>query len=312
MKKMNKVIVTGATGFIGRCLTEFLIKKGIEVYGVGRNMEILNSLAKDKHFHPIVLDFKDYNLINQVIKVQDIDVFFHTAHFGVNGKNKNDYRIQLNNAIAAGDAVNAAAQMKCERFLYVGSVDEYEACMKPDDKFIIPSHSRVYGLSKFAADNIGKTIAFSMRMEYVSVLLSLTYGEGNKTGILPNTIIRNSRQKEPIKLIKGNNLFDMIYVEEAVEGIIAVAEKGINMESYYIGHTELKTFKDTVKDICKVIKSESELYFGEYPDPEYNIDYHSINRNKLYDDTGYKCNYDFAESIRNTANWLEYYDKNNM
>ena len=57
---MQKVIITGATGFIGRRLSEMLMAQGVEVFGVGRKIEILDELAKNPLFHPVKADFEDY------------------------------------------------------------------------------------------------------------------------------------------------------------------------------------------------------------------------------------------------------------
>lgn len=301
---MKKVIITGATGFIGRKLAETLMAQGVEVYGVGRKTEVLDELATNPLFHPVKAEFEDYSILAEKIHERGFDVFFHIAHLGVNGVEKSDYRIQLMNTTISCDAVISAKRLACKRFLLTGSVDEYEANIKLDATFIPPSHSRIYGIAKFASENIGKTIALENNIEFVSVLLSLTYGEGNKTRILPNTIIRNAVTGQPIKLISGNNLFDMNYIDETVGGIIAAAEKGHNLESYYVGHHDLSTFRETVIKLCKVIESKSELLFGEYPDPDYNIDYSSINKEKLYIHTGYKCKADFEDSLLKTRKWL--------
>lgn len=301
---MNKVIITGATGFIGRRLSETLMAQGIEVYGVGRNLKILNELAKNPLFHPVRAEFKEYSILDRKINERGFDVFYHIAHLGVNGADKSDYRIQLMNTTISCDAVISAKRLTCKRFLFAGSVDEYEASLKLDAPFIAPSHSRIYGIAKFASENIGKTIALKNDIEFVSVLLSLTYGEGNKSRILPNTIIRNAEIGQPIKLISGNNLFDMNYIDETVGGIIAAAEKGRNLESYYVEHHDLSTFRETVIRICDIIGAKSELLFGEYPAPDYNIDYSSINKEKLYIHTGYKCKTDFSESLLKTRDWL--------
>lgn len=306
---MGKVIITGATGFIGRRLSETLIARGVEVYGVGRKQVILDELSNYQLFHPVKAEFEDYSELDQKIKERGFDVFYHIAHLGVNGSEKSDYRIQLMNTMISCDAVISAKRLGCKRIVFAGSVDEYEANIKMDAPFIPPSHSRIYGIAKFASENIGKTIARENGIEYVSVLLSLTYGEGNKTKILPNTIIRNAEAGLPIKLISGNNLFDMNYIDETVGGIIAAAEKGQNLESYYVGHHDLMTFRETVVKMCEVIGSKSELLFGEYPDPDYNIDYSSINKEKLYIHTGYKCKADFAESLSKTREWLLRQDK---
>ena len=147
---MKKVIVTGATGFIGRHLTETLLLQGIEVYGIGRNRAVLEELSVHNLFHPVYADFEEYQNLDQRIQEREFDVFFHIAHLGVNGASKSDYRIQLNNTMIACDAVITARRLGCKRFLFAGSVDEYEACLKPDASFIQPTHSRIYGIAKFA------------------------------------------------------------------------------------------------------------------------------------------------------------------
>ena len=308
---MKKVVITGATGFIGKKLTIELLNKGVVVYGIGRNQQVLDELAENLNFHPVKAEFEDYSIIDKKIDERGFDVFFHIVHLGVNGANKSDYRIQLMNTTISCDAVISASRLGCKRFVYAGSVDEYESCLKPDSPFVAPSHSRIYGITKFASENIGKVISRENNIEYVTALLSLTYGEGNKTAILPNTIIRNAERNHPIKLISGNSLFDMNYVDETVGGLIAIAERGHNLESYYVGHHDLLTFRETVKKICEVIGAQSELLFGEYPDPDYNIDYSSINKEKLYIDTGYKCKADFSESLLRTKNWLLEQDRKN-
>ena len=306
---MDKVVVTGTTGFIGKRLTETLLAQGVEVYGVGRNIEVLNQLSLNRLFHPVRAEFENYTDLDQIIKERGFDALFHVAHLGVNGAYKSDYRIQLMNTAIACDTIISGKRLGCRRFVFAGSVDEYEANIQLDAEFIAPSHSRIYGIAKFASENIGKTISLENDIEYVSALLSLTYGEGNKTNILPNTIIRNAEKCQPIKLISGNNLFDMNYIDETVGGIIAVAEKGHNLESYYVGHQDLMTFRETVVRICDIIGSESKLLFGEYPDPDYNIDYVSINKEKLFMHTGYKCNANFSDSILKTKEWLLFQDK---
>ncbi len=299
-----KAVITGVTGFIGRHLADRLLKNGVYVYGVGRDFDKCKELLQYKNFKMIRLDFGSYHYLDHIIKDTNIDVFFHMAHMGVNGVNKVDYKIQLENSIAACEVVEAAKRLNCKRFVFSGSVDEYEINYSPDDPFKEPSHSRTYALCKYASENIGKVIAHKSEMEYVTALLTLTYGEGNKTNILPNVLIRNSLMGKQMNLIKGDNYFDLIYISDAVDAIITMAKKGKNMESYYVGHHNLRTFRQTVLDICKILESDIELKFGSYQDADNPIDYTLIDREKLWRDTGFACNSSERTAILNTANWI--------
>ena len=302
---MFKVFVTGATGFIGKVLCSTLLERGVTVYGVGRNEDVLRELGENKKFHAISLDFNDYSNLDKIVKDRDFDCFFHLANYGVNGADKENYKIQLTNTMIACDAVNIAHTLGCKRFVFVGSVDEFEACSKPDSAYINPTHSRVYGSAKYSAECIGKVLAGKFDMEYVTAILSLTYGVGNNTNILPNVIIRNSLNGKKIDLIEGNNTYDIIFVSEAVEGIIAISERGISMESYYVGHEQLRTFKDIVEEINDSLEHKIELRFGFYKDHGNTIDYGIIDRNKLYRDTGYKCSVCLKDGIAKTYTWIK-------
>lgn len=301
---MKRAVVTGATGFIGSHICKALLNQEYEVYGVGRTEKKFEQFNKIPNFHPIILDFDRYNTLDEIISDKGFDLFFHTALFGVNGTNKKDYKIQFKNTIISCDVVKLAKKLMCKRFVFIGSVDEFESCFAPDSEFRLPNHARIYGLAKFAAENIGKTIAAEIGIEYVSALLSLTYGEGNNNNILPNMIIKNSLTNSPVDLISGDNYFDMIYIDDAVRGILAIAKLGRNMESYFVGHNDLKTFRNYVEDICAVLGTEMELRFGSYPDSDSVIRFENIRRTKITDDTGFVCSMSLKDGILKTKEWL--------
>lgn len=304
MSKKKKVIITGVTGFIGQALALKFLNDGAEVFGIGRNPEKFAKLDQFKEFHKYVLDFEQYDDISKLIKEEEIDFFFHTAYRGVNGPKKSDCLVQLQNLEVACKTVFQAIELGVKRYLYIGSVDEYEITKFPDKEFNEPTHSRIYAAIKYSSEVIGKVLAYENKLEYVCALLSLTYGEGNNTNILPNMIIRNAHNSEPINLISGNDYFDMISINEAINGIIAVATEGKCYESYFIGHEKLRTFKEIVISMCETIGYTGELNFGKYPDPSFAIEYDKIDRKKLYKDTGYRCEENFSESILETKKWL--------
>lgn len=301
---MKKAIVTGASGFIGSHICKELLNRGYEVYGIGRNRDKLSKVSESPAFKKVSMDFESYSEMPEIIEERGFDFFIHAALFGVNGADKKDYRVQFKNTIVACDAVKTAKALGCRRFVLIGSVDEFEACFAPDAPFVMPSHARVYGLAKFVAENIGKTLALEADIEYVSAMLSLTYGEGNKTNILPNTIIRNSISETPMNLISGGNYFDMIYIDDAVSGILSVANKGKNMESYFIGHRDLKTFRSYVEEICYILGTGIELRFGSYKDSSAVVKFEEINREKAFLDIGYECRTELKDGILRTRDWL--------
>ena len=130
------------------------------------------------------------------------------------------------------------------------------------------------------------------------------YGENNKSKQLVNVVLSALNNKTPPKLVEGNNLYDLVYIGDIADALIAIGRKGHSGKEYYIGHRELKTFREWMIEMRDVIAPEVELKFGEYIDNQ-KIDYSMIDLDLLYRDTGFECHADFAEKIKESAEWLK-------
>lgn len=301
--EIKTVIITGATGFIGGALARRLLEKNVKVYAIDIVEERLNELKSYGNVIPIKASFEEYGKISSLIK-DEIDVFYHFAWQGVYGKAFEDYALQLSNAKYAGDAINLAIKTKCKKFVLAGTRNEYEvANYLFDDKSNL-RYTCIYGMSKLAAEMTCKTIASNNEIQYSAGLIAIAYGENNQSKMLPNVLIKTLLNNEEPRLIVGNCLYDMIYIEDIVEAFICIGMKGHNMKSYYVGHRKPRIFKDMVQEIGTIINDKIKLKFGEYPE-EMGIDYSKIELDALYNDTGFECKADFRESILKTAEWIK-------
>lgn len=303
---MKTAVVTGATGFIGKYLTQKLIEKGVKVYGIGTDVRRLNVEEFGENFVPLVADFRVYDNLEKYID-EDIDVFYHMAWQGGFTTALKDYALQLGNAKAACDALTSASNMKCKKFVYAGTVNEIEINQFMNNERFEPRNTNIYASAKVAADMICRTLAHNAGMMYCSALIPLPYGVGNASRQLINTVIKNCYSDLPSKLITGNNQYDIAHISDIVEALYCIGLSGKSMKSYYIGHRKLKTFKEVVMDIREAINPNAELRFGEYQD-SLNMDYSYTDLDALYNDTGFECKADFARTIQEQAEWLKSID----
>lgn len=301
---MNTVIVTGAGGFIGGALTEFLLDKGVTVYGVDISEAALARHSGKAKFHSIIADFTKYSQLHEMIHA-DIDVFYHFAWQGVFGEPFRDYRLQLNNAASAGDAITEAVKMDCKKFVFAGTMNEYEMDEYIKADYFEPRYTYIYSAAKQAAEAVCKTIAFNQKIEFNCGRIAMAYGENNRSMMVPNVVMKNLLTNTPCKLIEGKNLYDMIYIGDIVRAFYAIGESGVNMKSYYVGHRKIDTFREIIEQIAEILNPECLLLFGAYPDSPSGVDYRNIDTEALYRDTGFECKVDFKESIVKTANWLK-------
>lgn len=124
--------------------------------------------------------------------------------------------------------------------------------------------------------------------------------------LIENLILGNSP-----KLSIGNFLYDWIYIEDLIEGIIAVGEKGKNTKSYYIGNRKIHLFKEIVTKVRDIVAPKVSLRFGEYPDSAL-IDYNKIDLEELYRDTGFEIKSNFEDTIKRTTEWIKEDMKKNV
>ena len=300
---MKTVVVTGATGFIGGEVVRGLLQHGVKVYALGRDIEKLKTLS-DIGAIPINLDFNKYLSISDYVQDQ-IDVVYHCAFAGgFEGQALKQYELQLNNAKYACDAVSSALKMNVKKFVYVSTVNVVEVADIIDTDECTPRYTCIYSACKLVAELIGKTMSYNEKMEYVTALIAMPYGEGNAANTLPNVIMKQLLEGISPKLIEGNNLYDLVYIHDVAKALYLIGEKGQNFKRYYVGHRKLNTFKELMGEIRDILAPNTELQFGAYPDAP-ALDYSKIDLDALYQDTGFECTYDFRDSILKTAAWLQ-------
>ena len=101
-----------------------------------------------------------------------------------------------------------------------------------------------------------KTIAADINLNYVNVIISNVYGPGERTPRFLNSVIRALINNQDLDLTEGKQLYDFIYIDDAMQMIKMVAEKAKNFESYYIGNTmqyPLREFVIKAKEIITII-----------------------------------------------------------
>lgn len=299
---MKKVVITGATGFIGKALTKEMLKNGIEVTAIVFDPEKLDDIACDK-LKIVCAGFDDYRALADSMEHDEYDCMFHLA-WGGYGKATNDYTVQINNAVATCDAVSLAKQIGCKRFVFSTSFSEYMIPVDSERSHNENGVCNVYGATKESARILAQAVAKQIGIEIVSVAFSNTFGPGDYSTRTPNLFITKFLNHQPVDLTEGVDLYEWTFIDDTVAGLIAAASKGKDGEVYYIGSNNVRPLIDIVSDIRDVVYPEGEINIGKYHEV-FKCDYSSIDTFKLYRDTGFQAKCDFKESVLKLAAWLK-------
>ena len=243
---MKKVLVTGATGFLGKYVVEELVEHGYQVRAFGRNRAIGQSLVNAS------VTFIQGDLTNQedlTKACQEMDMVVHAGALStVWGPWEDFYQT---NVLGTKYILETCREAKIERLVYVSSPSIYAA---PRDQLDIkesdaPQENRLnnYIRSKLASEKLFKDYP-----DVSSVILRPRglFGIGD-TSILPRVL--NLSQKIGIPLIgDGRQLMDMTCVENVALAIrLALETPQAAGEVYNITNGEPRAFRNLIEETLR-------------------------------------------------------------
>lgn len=301
-----RAIITGATGFVGRNLVKELIANEIEVTVIIRhNREIPCEWKNNSNIEVIYSDLSELgSLANSQCVKETGDIFYHLGWYGTSGEERTDINGQLQNVRNTCDAVRLAVHLGCTTFVNAGSIMEYEIIKLMTSGNYVPNMSTIYSTAKLSADYMGRAFSNSLGIKYINVIISNIYGVGEKSARFLNTTIRKMLENEIIPLTHGNQLYDFIYITDAVRMMRIVGMKGNNNESYYIGNSRQEPLKNYLVRMKDVLESKAELVFGAVPLDIPTITYKEFDTCKMENEFGVKAEIDFETGILKVKNWL--------
>ncbi len=302
---MNKVIVTGANGFVGTAVCKELSAQGISVIAVIRNEEEnIEDIRNLPNLSIVYSDISEFRRMSDKIVDRDIDVLYHFAWVGSAGPLRGDADVQMNNIKYTCDTVKACEDLGCRRFVFASSIMEYEieATMATD---VTPGINTLYCSAKVAADYMARTIAGSLGIDYIRAVISNIYGPGELSPRLVNTSLRKMLNGEHCAFSAGDQIYDFIYVVDAAKTFMAIGEKGIPNRTYYIGSQNPRPLKEFLKEMRDCVDPNLQIGLGELPFNGVSLTYKEFDVNAVKNDTGFTPKVSFKEGISNTIKWLK-------
>jgi len=172
---MIKVVVTGASGFIGNALCNFLVLKGFEVIAVTRKKQ--SQLLSSKAITYIECDYKIINPFKGLGKIDAIIHLAGIAHSRTTKKNLDDMReINYKSTIKLAQK---AVESNVDRFIFLSSIGVNGAYTKGNDVFTEVSHAsphNFYTKSKYDAELKLSQISSNTDMDFVVIRSPMVYG----------------------------------------------------------------------------------------------------------------------------------------
>lgn len=300
---MKKVIITGASGFIGRALVKELLCNDIEVIAILRpNSSNKERLPKNNKLQIIECE------LNNLISLDDkkllgAEVFYHLAWEGSAGVERSNERLQLLNVQFSADAVKIAKKVGCQKFVGAGSIMEKETYFATNCQGNHLGSAYIYGIAKLSAHCVTKAISAEVGIDHIWPMITNAYGVGEKSPRFINSTIRKIINKERLEFTAGTQNYDFIYIDDVARAFKLLGEKGKPFCQYILGSGNASHLRNFIEQIGQTLAPTQKLYFGDIPYTGVNLDLNEFLINNLLKDTSFKISVPFVNGIKKTYDW---------
>ena len=214
---MKRVLLTGATGYIGGHLMRRLLADGKIVHIVmrkGARLDHLKGLPIKNAIHEH--DGKTASMLRLVEKAAP-DTIFHLAAAAIGEHRPEDVEALVNaNVLLGAQLLEAAVKAKAARFVSAGSYwQHYEGRRY--------SPTSLYAATKQAFEDIQQFYAETTPLKTATLTLFDVYGPNDPRGKLIGLLLEAQRGGAPVKLSPGRQAVDFVYVDDVVDAFLHAA-----------------------------------------------------------------------------------------
>ena len=247
----EKILLTGATGFLGSHILKRLIKVGEDVVILIREKSNTERIKDLKGFSTFIMN-QQFSNIDDLYKTHNISTIIHLAT--EYGRNSPYSSVLKNNVLFPIRLIELADKNNLKLFI---NTDSFSS------KFQDSSYLKEYISSKKIFKEYLKSL---LHLQVLSLQLEHVFGEFDSKGKFVTFLLESmlSNQKS-IKLTEGNQKRDFIYVSDVVDAyMIVLKSKNIleNYKEFEVGRGVSLTVKEFVSKIHSIIGSNTDLLFG--------------------------------------------------
>lgn len=300
---MRSVIVTGASGFVGRWLVSRLIEYNVHITAIElEGAPGLELLPKSDLLTVVFCKPEDVLSLHEMIQDHGFDVFYNLAWVGAGGPRRADYTIQLNNVKLCLDYYISAQKLGCKKFVAIGTIGQFMAELSMESNIV--SENFIYALSKSFCERLLSIQGEGADCKVVWATLTNLYGIGDSTSNLINYTIKSLLDGVSPTYGPALQPFDFIHISDCVEALYLIGLSETKEKSFLIGSGHPRILKDFLAEIGTIVAPEVAMGIGARPDDGtvYKIEW--FDNSALQKETGFVPKFSFAEGIRQTSDWL--------
>ena len=263
-----RVVITGATGFIGSNLARVFLEQGTHVYALVRPGSLhLDALPVHERLHTVACDLA--HVLECVPEVGHADGFFHMAWGGVNREEIDSPEVQARNVAGSLDCVEAAGRLGCRVFMDAGSRVEYGAVDGIMEEEAPCRPINEYGKAKWEFYQKAAPLRSRLGLHYYHLRFFSVYGCGDHPWSIISTLVRELPRGGRVSLSACRHEWNFMYIDDAVEAVGRLYEqvkdkpckKGAAVN---IASRDTRVLKSFVEEVFELAGKRGTLEFGTF------------------------------------------------
>jgi nucleoside-diphosphate-sugar epimerase len=255
----KRVLLTGATGFIGGATARRLRDEGAIVHGVSRRPPADGETC-DRWW---TIDLTEIEDVRRVIAAVNPEIVFHLAGLNSGSRGLDMVLRMLHvNLVAVVNLLVAATERPGARLVFAGSLEE----PLPDGSWPVPAYP--YAAAKFSAGTYTRMCYALYGTPSVWARLFMVYGpaQPDVAKLVPYVTLSLLRGEAPA-LSNGTRLVDWIYIDDVVDALLAAAvAEGMEGRTLDVGSGELVAVREVVEELGRLVNPKVLPRFGAIPE----------------------------------------------
>jgi CDP-glucose 4,6-dehydratase len=315
----STVLVTGAQGFIGSWLAERLLDDGARVVVPRRDFEPDARFRADgieERCVVVAADIQDYEAMTRVLNEHDVDTVFHLAAQTIVGTANRS-------PLSTFEANVRGTYVLLEACRAVGVVGD------PVERIVVASSDKAYGshdelpyredfalqptfpydVSKACTDMIARSFAATYDLPVAVTRFANVYGGGdlNWSRIVPDTCRALAKGDAPVIRSDGTPERDYLYVEDAVDAYLAVADsladERLRGRAWNAGWGSPLAVREIVDRLIAVSGADVTPDVRGAGTPHGEIDRQYLDSSAIEAELGWRPRVELDDGLRRTHDW---------
>jgi UDP-glucose 4-epimerase len=296
-----KILVTGATGFLGAHIVRRLAREDVQIGLLIRpssNLWRIEPLPKNA----TVIAGSLGDLPKQEILEFAPEVIIHAAWHGVTSQYRNDPAQIAENLDPTVNLVELAREAGSKHFIGLGSQAEYGPLNKKISETDPAEPSTLYGATKLAACHLTRQLCAQFQMRWSWLRVFSTYGPLEDISWMIPYLIRALLRSEKPALTKCEQQWDYLFGADAADAVWSVVKSGTT-GVFNLGSGRAESLRKIVETLRDAIDPKLPLGIGEVPYRPDQVMHLEADVSRLMKATGWAPKTSIEDGLKETVAW---------